>query len=126
MKRSVLVVPLLAVLFSGHAFADDKAHGHMQDGKMMKDHGAMTEGKPMTMAQQSGDMTEGEVTRISKGSKKLTIKHGEIKNLDMPPMTMVFNVSDEKMLDAVKKGDKIKFKAESLDGQMVVTEIAPQ
>ncbi len=138
MNRSVLVVPLLAVFFSGCAFADGKDHEHMKDAKMMKDgshmsdakamkdQGHMADGKPMKMAQGAGEMTDGEIKRISKGSKKLTIKHGEIKNLDMPPMTMVFSVSDEKMLEMVKKGDKVKFKAEDVDGKMVVTEIMPQ
>ena len=91
---------------------------------MMNDSNHMADGKPM--AQAASDMTEGEIKRISKGSKKLTIKHGEIKNLDMPPMTMVFTVSDDKMLDIVKKGDMVKFKVETVNGQMVVTEIMPQ
>tara|TARA_R110002049_G_scaffold308275_2_gene511572 strand:- start:341 stop:715 length:375 start_codon:yes stop_codon:yes gene_type:complete len=124
MKLSVLIVPLLAVFSSGFAFADGKNHDPMKDAKMMNDSNHMADGKPM--AQAASDMTEGEIKRISKGSKKLTIKHGEIKNLDMPPMTMVFTVSDDKMLDIVKKGDMVKFKVETVNGQMVVTEIMPQ
>ena len=68
-------------------------------------------------------MTEGEVRKIDKENKKITLKHGEIKNLEMPGMTMVFQVKDPAMLDMVKTGDKVMFKAEKANGAMVVTEI---
>ena len=71
----------------------------------------------------SGDMTEGEIRKVDKDTKKITIKHGEIKNLDMPGMTMLFQVSDPAMLDMVKAGDKVRFKAEKAATGIVVTEI---
>jgi len=71
----------------------------------------------------SKDMTDGEVRKIDKETGKLTIKHGDIKNLDMPGMTMVFAVKDKAMLDKVKTGDKIKFKVVLKDGKMLVTDI---
>ena len=73
----------------------------------------------------SGDMTDGEVRKVDKDNKKITLKHGEIKNLDMPPMTMVFQVNDTAMLDKVKAGDKIRFKASNEGGKMTVTDIQP-
>ena len=69
------------------------------------------------------DMTEGEIRKVDKDTQKISIKHGEIKNLDMPGMTMLFRVKDPAMLDQVKAGDKVKFKAEKLDGAFTVTEI---
>ncbi len=69
------------------------------------------------------ELTTGEVKKIDKGSNKITIKHGDIKNLDMPGMTMVFKVKDANMLDAVKVGDKIKFRAEKSDGAIMVMEM---
>ncbi|MBK6854260.1 MAG: copper-binding protein [Burkholderiales bacterium] len=69
------------------------------------------------------DMSEGEVRKVDKDSKKLTIKHGEIRNLDMPAMTMVFQVKDPAMLDKVKPGDKIRFVVENTGAGMVVTEL---
>ena len=69
------------------------------------------------------DMTDGEVRKVDKDTKKITIKHGEIKNLDMPGMTMLFQVRDPAMLDAVKAGDKVRFKAEKAATGIVVTEI---
>ena len=71
------------------------------------------------------DMAEGEVRKIDKESKKVTLKHGPIKNLDMPGMTMVFQVKDAAMLDSFKAGDKVKFKAEQTGRAYFVTEIEP-
>ncbi len=71
----------------------------------------------------AADMTDGEVRKIDKDSKKITIKHDEIKNLDMPPMTMVFQVRYPALLDAVKPGDKVKFAVEQGPGGLVVTAI---
>jgi Cu/Ag efflux protein CusF len=72
------------------------------------------------------DMASGEVRRINKEQNKITLRHGEIKSLEMPPMTMVFTVRDPKLLDAVKVGDKVLFRAAKEDGgTYVVTAIKP-
>ncbi|WP_293638398.1 copper-binding protein [Polaromonas sp.] len=71
----------------------------------------------------SVDMTEGEIRKVDMSTKKITIKHGEIKNLDMPGMTMVFQVKDPALLEQVKAGDKVRFKAEKTGGAIVVTDI---
>ena len=67
---------------------------------------------------------DGEVRKIDKAQGKITLKHGEIKSLDMPPMTMVFRVRDPAMLDAVAIGDKVRFDAQKIDGQYTVTTIS--
>jgi Cu/Ag efflux protein CusF len=66
---------------------------------------------------------EGEVRRIDKGAKKITLKHGEIKSLDMPAMTMVYQVKDATLLDKVKEGDKVRFTADKVGGSYTVTSI---
>jgi Cu/Ag efflux protein CusF len=68
-------------------------------------------------------MADGEVRKVDKDAKKLTIRHGPIQNLGMPSMTMVFQVKDPGMLDQVKAGDKIKFAADNVDGAYVVTSL---
>ncbi len=78
-------------------------------------------GKDKTAA--ASDMTDAEVRKIDKDNSKITLKHGEIKNLDMPGMTMVFQLKDAAMLDKLKPGDKVKFKAEKLGGAYTVTAI---
>ncbi len=71
----------------------------------------------------TGDLTDGEVRKIDKEAKKITIKHGPIRNLDMPAMTMVFQLKDPALLDKVKAGDKVSFRAEKTGGAVVVTDI---
>jgi len=66
----------------------------------------------------------GEVTKIDKANSRVTLRHGEIKNLDMPPMTMNFRVRDGKILDEVVVGDRVRFTAEKLDGSYVVTTLS--
>lgn len=66
---------------------------------------------------------QGEVRKVDKEAGKITLKHGPIANLDMPAMSMVFRAKDSRMLDNVKAGDKIRFKAEKVQGAYTVTEI---
>ena len=68
-------------------------------------------------------MTDGEVRRIDKEQGKVTLRHGPIANLEMPAMTMVFKVSDPKMLDTIREGDKVKFTAAKVNGSITVTSI---
>jgi len=76
-------------------------------------------------AQAHAALTEGEVRKVDKETKKITIRHGPIANLDMPPMTMVFQVKDPAMLDQVKTGDKVRFAADKLGGAYTVTQLEP-
>lgn len=71
------------------------------------------------------DMVEGEVRKVDTSANKITLKHGELKNLGMPPMTMVFQVKDPTMLDQVKVGDKVRFTADRVNGAVTVTAIEP-
>jgi Cu(I)/Ag(I) efflux system periplasmic protein CusF len=80
------------------------------------------QGKPASQAA-AGDMTDGEVRRVDKEGGKLTLKHADIKSLDMPAMTMVFVVKDKTMLDKLKAGDKIRFKAINDAGKFTITEM---
>lgn len=68
-------------------------------------------------------MSDGEIKKVDKDAGKLTIKHGELKNLGMPGMTMVFKVQDPAMLDQVKQGDKVRFAADKVGGALTVTAI---
>lgn len=69
-------------------------------------------------------LSDAEVRKVDKANGKVTLKHGEIKNLDMPPMTMVFGVKDKALLENVKAGDKVRFAADKdASGQIVVTSI---
>ena len=75
------------------------------------------------IAGDTANMIDAEVRKVDKDTKKITLKHGEITNLEMPAMTMVFQVKDAALLDKVKAGDKVKFKAEKLGSGYAVTQI---
>lgn len=70
-------------------------------------------------------MSEGEVRKIDLARQKITLKHGAIQNLDMPPMSMVFRVSDPALLSKVKEGDRVRFTAEKIGGAYTVTALEP-
>ena len=97
----------LSSFLSGHAFA-----------------AASAQPTQMEMAN-SPSLTDGEVKKIDKEQGKITLKHGAIKHMDMPGMTMVFLAQDKAMLDTVKVGDKVRFRVVEQGGKMTVTEIGP-
>lgn len=67
----------------------------------------------------------GEVKKVDKEAGKVTLKHGQIKNLDMPAMTMLFRVKEPQMLDQLKEGDKIKFTVDRVNGALTITSLEP-
>jgi Cu(I)/Ag(I) efflux system periplasmic protein CusF len=103
--RKIASIALLAACLASPVLADEKHH------------------KPEAGASQAAPLYEGEVRKVDKDAKKLTIKHGPLEKLDMPPMTMVFQVKDPAMLEQVKAGDRIRFDAEKVGGAFVVTTI---
>ena len=68
-------------------------------------------------------MAEGVVRKLDVDNRKITIKHGEIKNLDMPGMTMVFRLQEKINIDSLKSGDKVLFHVEKLDGGYTITQL---
>lgn len=112
MKRTTTLLPATAIalssLFSGAVVAQAAPHQH-------------TMAAPATP-----DWSDGEVRKVDKETGKITLRHGVIKHLDMPPMTMVFVAKDKSMLDKVKAGDKVRFMTVHENGQMIVTELQPR
>lgn len=113
MNRSALI--LASTVFSlttlplGAQTTDHNAH-HPETGKA---------------AQAAAPMTDGVVRKVDMDAKKITIRHGTIENLGMPPMTMVFQVRDPALLEKVKTGDKVRFLAEKTGGAYTVLQIEP-
>ncbi len=110
-RFAVTATVALAVAVTPIAFAQSTKDPGKMDGMKMGETAAPSE------------MTEGEVRKIDLEGGKVTLKHGDIKNLDMPGMTMVFVVKDKAMLDKLKPGDKVQFKATNDGGKFTVTEI---
>ncbi len=109
MKKALLGPLFVATLFAQPVIADE-AHHKKADALVIA---------------QAAAMSDGEIRKIDKAANKITLKHGPIANLDMPGMTMVFLVSDAAMLEQVKVGDKVRFTADKVDGNMTVTKIEP-
>jgi Cu/Ag efflux protein CusF len=78
---------------------------------------------PAAAASTADAMTDAEVRKIDAASAKITLRHADIRSLDMPAMTMVFHARDKKLLDGLKVGDKVRFKAAHESGQFIVTAI---
>ena len=78
---------------------------------------------PTASAAMRSKMTAGEALKVDVKSGQVTLRHGPIENLGMPGMTMMFPVSDKKMLAGVKDGDRVRFRVERRNGTIVVTEI---
>ncbi len=92
---------------------------------------AMAEGQPAAPAPtaRAADnavtdrYTLGEIRKVDSAQGKLTIRHGDIKNLGMPGMTMNFKVKDPAMLGQVQVGDAVRFVVERVNGGLVITEL---
>lgn len=85
--------------------------------------GSLVYAQQSTVPSTQAAMSDGEIKKVDKEAGKLTIKHGELKNLGMPGMTMVFKAQDPAMLDQVKQGDKVRFVADKVGGALTVTAI---
>lgn len=72
---------------------------------------------------QAAEFTKGVVKKLDTKAKKVTIDHEDLKNLDMPAMTMVFRVGDDAVLAKLKEGASIEFVADRVNGKLTVTEV---
>lgn len=107
MKTSITLVAALTLLPAtfAHAEAMKMQHGDMH------------------VMPEAAEMSEGEVKKIDKTAGQITIKHGPLKNLGMPGMTMAFGVKDAAMLKKVKVGDRVNFVADMVNGVPAVIKI---
>lgn len=119
MKKTFLPIPLAASLLllgTGTAWAQAPAAAASDS---HSSHHTEATAAPAPQA----DLSEGEITRWDPRTLRLTLKHGEIKNLEMPPMTMVFRVADASVVGDLKPGDKVRFRAEQVSGTYHVQRI---
>ena len=109
--RPIVMASILVATFALPAFADDSNH--------RKD-------DAIESSTQASSLADGEVRKVDKDAQKITVRHGALPELDMPkPMTMVYRVKDPAMLDKVKAGDKVKFRAAKIAGAFTLTTIEP-
>ncbi len=108
---STLTLAIVISAASSAAFAQDSHAGH----------GAHAGHAAAAAA--AAELTDGEVKKIDKDAGKITLRHGEIKNLNMAAMTMVLRVKDAAMLDEVQVGDKVRFAADRVNGALTVVQL---
>lgn len=122
---SRIAIAISLMLSASLAAAQQAGHDAHHTAAKVAQNSAAADAAPASSAA-SAENSEGEIRKVDKDAKKITIRHGELKNLDMPPMTMVFQVKDPAMLDKVKQGDKVNFVAEKVDGKFTVMQIEPK
>ena len=103
---STFAIAIAMAAAAAGASAQEHAHG---------DHAAHAAHGAAALA-----VVDGEVKKIDKETGKITLRHGEITNLNMAAMTMVLRTKDAAMLDQVKVGDKVKFSADRVNGAVTV------
>lgn len=113
---AIALAPLLPVVAQGQNMMSG-ATG--EGGGMGMERGT----RGMSEPQAPKGMSEGEVRKIDPVAGKLTLRHGHLQNLDMPGMTMVFRVRDPAWFGQMKVGDKVRFVAERVSGNLTVTEL---
>ena len=87
---------------------------------------AQSVGTPAVATNTDTSMTAGVVRKLDNEQKKITLKHEALENLGMPPMTMVFRFEKASVIDKVKVGDRVMFRAEQIGGAFVVTKLTKQ
>ncbi|WP_321802818.1 copper-binding protein [Burkholderia sp. BCC1993] len=118
MKMSQLIAAAAAVLATGvfamPALAAGDMSGMDMPGMKMSSGGA---------AESHAALTDAEVKKVDAASGKITLKHGALENVGMPPMTMAFKAKDAAMLAEVHAGDKVKVRVENVDGTLTIVKL---
>ncbi|MBW6496218.1 MAG: copper-binding protein [Burkholderiaceae bacterium] len=71
----------------------------------------------------SAPLVDGLVKRVDPAAGRVTIAHGPIPNIGMPAMTMVFKLKDPSWGARLKVGEQIRFSADEVGGQLIVTRL---
>ncbi|HUD34137.1 MAG TPA: copper-binding protein [Variovorax sp.] len=117
-SRAIARSLVLATLLGAAALATATAQTHATHDRDPGTGGA-------TASPDADDLADGEVRKIDRETGRLTLRHGPLRNLDMPGMTMVFDVVDAAVLDRLRPGEKVRFQAGKVDGRFVVVRIEP-
>jgi Cu/Ag efflux protein CusF len=111
---------LVALLALGAISFNNASAQHMHDHDTHHGH-VMGEGAPAGQGQLP--RVSAEVRRLDTRANTLSLRHEEIPNLDMPPMTMVFQVSDPNLLEGITAGDRIWVTVDQIDGAYTVQSV---
>jgi Cu(I)/Ag(I) efflux system periplasmic protein CusF len=116
--KNIKSLVIIAALLTGVSLSHAASHATAPTSSAVA-----TETKKEMTAETTLPMASAEIRKIDIENKKITLRHGEIKNLDMPSMTMVFVVKDAAMLDKLAAGDKVMFTADKVGSTFTVMSI---
>ena len=68
-------------------------------------------------------LVDAEVRKVDKPAARITLKHSEIKEYDMPAMTGAYKVREPALLDKVQPGDRVRFSLDRVNNQYTITKI---
>ncbi|VBB15796.1 copper-binding protein [Burkholderia stabilis] len=118
MKKSIVTTVTVTALaigaFAVPAFASGDMSGMDMSGMKMSSGGS---------AESKAALTDAEVKKVDAATGKLTLKHGALENVGMPPMTMAFKAKDAAMLEQVHAGDKVKVRIENVNGTLTIVKL---
>jgi len=115
MKKMIVAFSALAAILATPAFAGDGMAGMSMSGKTSA-----------TKTPASSALTDAEVRNVDTASGMVTLKHGALENVGMPPMTMAFKAKDAAMVKQVHEGDKVKVRVENVDGTLTIVKMEKQ
>lgn len=115
MKKLIVASAACATVFAAPAFAGDDMAGMNMSAK-----------PSAAKASSKTALTDAEVKKVDEATGMVTLKHGALENVGMPPMTMAFKAKDAAMLKQVHEGDKVKVRVENVDGNMTIVRLEKQ
>ena len=115
MKKLIVAFAAVAAVFAPPAFAGDDMASMNMSAK-----------SSASRASSKTALTDAEVKKVDTATGMVTLKHGALENVGMPPMTMAFKAKDAAMLKQVHEGDKVKVRVENVDGNMTIVRLEKQ
>jgi len=115
MKISLMIVALgfaTGLPPGSNALAQHTGHGHHGHARPAASAAtsAGTSAEAPAAGAQESEWVDGEVRRLDREQGRVTLRHGDIRSLDMPPMTIVFHVSDSRLIESLAPGDTVRFR----------------
>lgn len=115
MKKMIVAFSAMAAIVAAPAFAGDDMAGMSMSGK-----------PSAAKTSASAALTEAEVKNVDAVKGMVTLKHGALENVGMPPMTMAFKAKNAAMVKQVHEGDKVKVRVENVNGRLTIVKMEKQ
>ena len=112
MKKLIIASVALVAFVAAPAFAGDDMAGMNMSMK-----------PSATKTSSNSSLTDAEVEKVDRATGMVTLKHGALENVGMPPMTMAFKAKNAAMVKQVHEGDKVKVRVENVNGTLIIVKL---